>query len=129
MDPPRHPGGFAMLLRRRRFGWSRRGKVLVMTVLMVPVLFGATLVSTDTAVLVNAEAQLKTAADAAALASAMQLMVNTRVTGTTSIATCMGNAQTVAINVASRNAVLGAAPVLTSNPSNSPSGDVVIGFL
>jgi Flp pilus assembly protein TadG len=115
--------------RRRRAGRSRRGKILVMTALMVPVLFGAALVSTDTAVLCNAEAQLKTAADASALAAAMQLMVNTRITGTTSIATCMTNAQTVAARVASQNQVLGTGAVLSANAANAASGDVVIGYL
>src|SRR3954467_3800726 len=98
--------------RRRRAGRTRRGKILVMTALMVPVLFGATLLSTDTAVLVNAEAQLKTAADASALAGAMQLVDETRLRGATNPASLMSTARSRTIAVAAQNLVLGSAPAL-----------------
>ena len=66
---------YIQLAKRR----TRRGQVAIMTCLMVPVLLGAALISTDTAILMSAEAQMKTSADAAALAGAMALVDETRV--------------------------------------------------
>jgi Flp pilus assembly protein TadG len=102
---------------------------MVLTAVMAPVLFGAALVSTDTVVIVNAEAQMKTAADAAALAGAMALVDETRVRGSTNLTSLMSSARAKAISVATTNPVLEAKPVIQDNPSNSPSGDVVIGYL
>ncbi len=111
-----------MRIPRGRRSRSRRGKILAMTVLMVPVLFGATLVSTDTAILVNAEAQLKTAADASALAGVMVLADETRLRGATDLSSLMITARSKAIAVSATNLVLGASPVLSQ-------GDIVIGYL
>ena len=118
-----------MNLRRQRNAAKRRGKILVLTAVMAPVLFGAALVSTDTVVIVNAEAQMKTAADAAALAGAMALVDETRVRGATDLTSLMSSARAKAISVATTNRVLEAVPVIQDNSSNSPSGDVVIGYL
>ena len=108
---------------------DRRGKILVMTVLMTPVLFGAALVSTDTAVLLNAEAQLKTMADASALAGAMTLADETRLRGTTNLASLMSTARSKVISVAASNQVLNTPAVLADNPTNATTGDIVIGYL
>jgi len=90
--------------------------------MILPVLFGAAMLSVGTAVLVNAEAQMKAAADGAALAGAMALADATRVRGTTDLTSLMSTARTASISVASRNLVLGTAPVVAG-------GDIVIGYL
>lgn len=118
-----------MRVRRSRAWRDRQGKILVMTVLMTPVLFGAALVSTDTAILVNAEAQLKTAADAAALSGAMVLADETRLRGTTSLTSLMSTARSKVISVASSNQVLNSPTLIADNPKNATSGDVIIGYL
>lgn len=114
---------------RRRARSSRLGKLMVMTAVMTPVLFGAALLSADTAVLANTEAQLKTMADASALAGVMQLADNSRLTGTSSLSGLMATARSAAIAVGQKNYVLGAPPVIADNPTNSTTGDVVIGYL
>ncbi len=116
-------------IARRRVFRSRPGKVMVMTMLLMPVLFGTTLMSSDTAVLVNAEAQMKSMADASALAGAMALAAETRLQNATDISSLMTDARSRAITVASRNSVLGVSGVLANNVSNTMSGDIVIGTL
>ena len=108
---------------------SRRGKILAMTALMMPVLFGSVLVSTDTMILVNAECQLKTMADASALAGAMVLASDSRLAGTTNLTSLMSTARAKVIAVSTKNLVLGASPLLANNPTNSSTGDIVIGYL
>ena len=106
--------------------WSKRsGTILAMTALMMPVMFGAVLVSADTAVLVAAEAQLKCAADAAALAGAMVLADETRLRGTTNLASLMSNSRSNAISIAASNYVLGSSAILADNQTNNTSGDIV----
>lgn len=114
---------------RRRFPKSRRGKILVMTALLIPVLFGAALVSTDTAVLVNAHAQLETVADASALGGAMVLADETRLRNATNLSALMATARTKVIAIAGQNRVLNAAPVVANNSTNLATGDIVIGYL
>lgn len=118
-----------MRVVRRPSARGRKGKILIMTALLTPVLFGAALISTDTAVLSNAEAQLKTAADASALAAAMSLAGESRLTGTATLTALMSAARTKAISVAGKNSVLGSPVLLNDNPSNSTSGDVMVGYL
>ena len=115
---------------RQAGSWRERGgKILAMSALMMPVMFGAALVSTDTAVLTAAEAQLKCAADSASLAGAMILADETRLRGTTNLASLMTTSRSKAISIAASNHVLGSPAVLANNLTNTTTGDIVIGYL
>jgi hypothetical protein len=81
----------------------------------------------DVAIITTARAQLKTVADAAAMAGAYQLADNYRVRGGTNLTTEVSNAQSLAKSTGQANKVLGQPAVIIDNPSNSPTGDVVIG--
>jgi Flp pilus assembly protein TadG len=113
--------------RPRAWRWVR-GHSLVMTAALMPVIVGVMGLSVDTAVLATARAQLKTVADAAALAGAQQLADNGRLQGSTNLTPEINNAMTAAQNTGQANAVLGQAAVLLGNPSNSASGDIVVGY-
>ncbi len=103
MRSVRHPS--------RRF-LRRRGKILILAGLLMPVLVGGVALSVDTGVIATADAQLKTATDAAALAGARELISEARFKGTTDMATEITNAQTRAVGRGLTNAVLGIAPTI-----------------
>lgn len=102
------------------------GKVLALFGALLPFLVGGMALSVDTGVLGTARAQLQTAADAAALAGAMQLALYRNPAGT---ATMMAQARARAIARASTNRILGEPAVLRDNPQNTPAGEIVIGAL
>jgi hypothetical protein len=106
---------------------KQRGASVALLALLLPVLIGFVAVSVDVAVITTARAQLKTAADAAAMAGAYHLADNYRVQGGTVLTTEFNNAQSHAKITAQANKVLGQPAVIVDNPSNSPGGDVVIG--
>jgi hypothetical protein len=88
----------------------------------------------DLGVIAIAHAQLQTVADAAALAGARQLAGDWRLTtNSTTLATGMTAAMTAArakaIAIGQANSVLNHAAQINDNPTNSPSGDVVIGYI
>jgi Flp pilus assembly protein TadG len=116
-------------LSRRGLGRFRAGKFLVLSALLLPVLLGTMALSVDYSVQAAAQAQLRTAADAAALAGAMKLTGDARLAYSTNLATQMTAARAQAATVATANPVLGATPVVLDNASNSTSGDVVIGYV
>jgi Flp pilus assembly protein TadG len=116
------------LARAQRWSWLK-GQALIMTALITPVLMSGALISTDTAILVAGRAQMQSMTDGAALAGAQQLADDNRLTGTTNIATEMAAAQTQATSIAQSNRVLSATPVITSNPQNASTGQIVTGYL
>jgi len=107
---------------------SWRGNSLVMTAVFLPVLVGMVALAVDTAVLATARAQLKTVADSAALAGAIQLADNARVQGSMSLTTETTNAMSRAQTAGQANTVLGKSAVLLSNSGNSATGDMVVGY-
>lgn len=112
----------------RRFS---RGTTIAMTAVLAPVLVGFTALSVDLGVRATAQAQLGTAADAAALAGAAALVTERRFSLTPitdaspEIAAAQARAAVVAGNDANR--VLGDHPVIHGNTANASSGDVVVG--
>jgi Flp pilus assembly protein TadG len=118
-----------MRLRRLRLPRLSRGKVLVLTAFLMPVIVGGLALSVDTAIVAEGRAQLQTVADAAALAGALQLADNNRVTGTNNINPEMNAAQAMAVAIGQKNLVLTDVPVFQTNNGNSPNGDIVIGYL
>jgi hypothetical protein len=113
---------------RSRSPTMSRGMSLMLTALVLPAMFAFVSVAVDTAILATARAQLKTVADAAALAGAMQLADNVRIQGSTNLSPEITNAQTRAQAAGQANSVLGQAAVLLPNSNNSASGDTVVGY-
>jgi Flp pilus assembly protein TadG len=113
-------------IRRKR---SLKGQIMLMTAILTPVLLGGALISSDTAVLVSARAQMQSMTDASALAAAQQLVSDTRLSGTANITAQMNAANSNAVSISAKNPVLNATPVMNSNPTNSASGQIVVGYL
>ena len=113
----------------RRAIRHRRGMATVLFATLLPLIIGFTALSVDTAVISVARSQLSTAADAAALAGAMQLATADRVKGPTDLTTQITAANSQAVSLGTSNKVLGAAPVVNSNVSNASTGQIRVGYL
>ena len=74
-----------MRIRKRAASRRSRGKILVMTAILIPAIMGFMALSTDVAVLATARAQLRTVSDAAALSGAMKLADDQRIKGVTNL--------------------------------------------
>lgn len=108
---------------------GRGGKVLVLfAILLVPVC-GLLALSVDVGVIAVARAELQTAADAAALAGAMQLTGTERLKQNPNMTNLVSMAHTQPTTVANANSVLNTSVKVDSNTTNSTSGDVVVGYL
>ena len=107
----------------------RNGVVLVLTAVMLAVMVGFVAFAIDLGVLCLARAEAQNAADAAALAGAMELLDQDLLTGTSDLSDDIEAARLQAVDFAARNPVRYAAPVVDPNYSNDPSGDVVVGYL
>ncbi len=118
-----------MRYRQRSRVRTPRGKLLVMTAILMPVLTGCLAIAVDIAVVATARSALPNAAGAAALAGVMQLATENRVRGSSDLSSEMANAQTQAIQLASLNSTLGQSTILLNNISNASGGDVVVGYL
>ncbi|MFO0891497.1 MAG: pilus assembly protein TadG-related protein [Isosphaeraceae bacterium] len=102
---------------------------MVLFGMMLPVFIGFVALAVDVSMIAVARNQLSTAADAAALAGAQQLASENRVRGTTDLAAEMTAANNLAQSFAQANRVLGAAPVVSTNPYNSATGQIQVGYL
>jgi hypothetical protein len=100
-----------------------------MAAILLPVFIGFAALAIDTAVVAVARSQMSTAADAAALAGAMQLATEDRVRGATSLTTEIIAANKQAVSLATSNNVLGSAPVVSANASNQSGGQIMVGYL
>jgi hypothetical protein len=107
---------------------GRRGMSFAMLANMFTVLLGFAGRCIDVGVVALSRDQLQTVADAAALAGARQLADPKRVSPTYSLTTAEGLARTRVIAIAKANTTLGQAGVVLDNPTNDPSGDVVLGY-
>ncbi|RUL86727.1 pilus assembly protein TadG-related protein [Tautonia sociabilis] len=118
------------LAPRRRSGRPRRrGATMVLTAVMMTTILGFVALAVDTMVLAVAKHQLSTAADAGALAGAAALADERRFAPDAPLDDIMAAAHERAELFAERNPVLGRPPVLYPNPSNSPDGDIVLGYI
>jgi|SRR5579864_524121 len=130
-SPFHHRKGQVMLIRKSVKRWRPRGKILVMTVLLLPALLGLMALSTDVGIICAGRAQMQVAADAGALAGAMKLVADQRLINSqwlSSLSSETKAAQAQAKKIAQANKVLNATPVINDNATNSASGDVVVGF-
>src|SRR6476660_7865249 len=100
----------------------RRGAAAVMFGLMLPVFIGIVSLAVDTSMIAVARSQLSTAADSAALASAMALATENRVRGSTTLASEIATANTQALAFARNNTVIGSVPVVSANTNNAATG-------
>jgi Flp pilus assembly protein TadG len=113
--------------RRRR---ARRGNSILLLTLALPVFVGFVALAVDTGMLGVAQAELSTASDAAALAGAQQLADDERLTGTANVAAEVTAANASAASIGQANSVLGVAPLIVQNTSNSAGhGDILVGYL
>ncbi len=100
---------------------KRHGKFLVFTVLFSVVLMGFAALAVDIGVMSATRAQLKTVADAGALAGARQLVSDNRLSSTYTPTAEVSTANSKAISVGQANTVFGQAAVIQS-------GDVLVGY-
>lgn len=109
----------------------RRGNVILLMGLLLPVFMAIMALSIDVGAVALARAQLQTVSDAAALAGAQQLLETQRLQMGAVDGVDISSAQTSAVAFAAGNRVLGDGAVLLPNASNSNSGteDIVIGYL
>lgn len=114
------------VLRVRR---DRKALAAVLFALLLPLFVGFTALSIDSGVVCVAQAQLSTAADAAALAGARQLASDTRLTGNADMTSLITLANNQAVTLAGANNVLGLPVDVVGNASNSAGGDVLVGYL
>ncbi len=101
---------------------GRRGKILVLTGALMPVLVGGVGLTVDTGLLGAGRAHIRTSSDAGSLAGALQLAAPSRLMGTAIMTDLIANAQTAAIARGQSNAVLGQTPTIGS-------GDVTVGYI
>ena len=109
----------------------RRGaSILAMLAMLMPVVMGGLAISVDLAVIVTARGQLRTAADAAAVAGANRLALPLAA-GVPVAAADVTAAQTAAIAVAAGNQVLQVNTTLLANSANTNTGteDIVVGYI
>jgi Flp pilus assembly protein TadG len=108
---------------------SRRGKVLLMSALLLPVVMGGMAISIDYGMIAAAQGQLRVSADGAALAGAIKLADDRRLQAVTDLSPEIAAAQAAATATAQANKVLTQTPVIQANSGNSSSGDIVVGYL
>jgi Flp pilus assembly protein TadG len=97
--------------------------------LMLPVFIGFAALAVDTSMIAVARGQLNTASDAAALAGAMGLSSENRVRGATDLTTEITAANSQAVAFAQKNTAIGSTPIISTNTSNSSTGQIVVGYL
>jgi Flp pilus assembly protein TadG len=113
----------------RHAAGHRRGTTAVAAAVLLPAFVAFAALATDTAMVAVARSQLSTAADAAALAGAMQLATEDRVRGATSLTSEITAANSQSVSLATSNRVLGSAPGVTANTSNASGGQIMVGYL
>lgn len=107
----------------------RKGAVIALIAVMMPVFVGLAALSADIAVLAAARSQMQTVSDAAALSAVRQLASDRRVEMPISLATEITAAHARLRAITSKNRVLGQAPVLNYTTGVANGADVVFGFL
>lgn len=112
----------------RRNAAPRRGIVLFLTLFLMVFLLGIAAFAVDLGFYVNTQTEMQRAADAAAIAAAWDLIEKTPPGGSRSLSNEISTARDRAVDFVSANAVSGGLAI-DGNLSNTPSGDVVIGYL
>ena len=107
----------------------RRGAVAVFVVVSLVTLLGFAALAVDVGRLYVARSELQSAADAAALAGAWELVNEDRLKGPGELQTVLNAVRQKVASVAGLNPSMGIGPLVDLNYDNSVDGDVVLGHL
>jgi Flp pilus assembly protein TadG len=118
-----------MKARFSNTGRSRRGAITIVSAILMVVLLALTAFAVDMGYIIVVRTQLQNAADASALAGTSQLLDQSLLTGTPNQCQAIANAVNQAQQFSHANTAGGVAVALPDNPSNSPCGDIVCGYL
>jgi hypothetical protein len=117
-------------IRRKGPNGRRRGTMIAVAAIILTAFMAFVALAIDLGVIAVAQAQLQSVADGAALAGARQLATERRMNpAVTNLSPEMTAARTKAIAIGQANLVLSHAALINDNPSNTATGDVVIGYL
>ncbi len=108
---------------------ARRGHTLLLFAIILPLCLGLVALCVDTAMIGVSQAELQTAADAGALAGAQQLADDHRMQGISSLGNEIGAANASAATIGQANFVLGQAPYIKQDTTNTGQGDIQVGYL
>lgn len=117
------------MLRHSLRNRTRRGVIIPLTAFLMVFLIGIVAFAVDLGYVVTVQTEMQRAADGAAAAAAWDLYETSLASGSSNLTTEIGSARDTAVSFAASNRVDAAAPVLNPNTSNTPGGDVVIGYL
>jgi Flp pilus assembly protein TadG len=106
---------------------ARQGTITILAALMSIVLVGMVAFCVDIGYVLSAKEDLQRSADSAALAACWEF--GSRLAKGTTTTAAAGYARTTAAQYASLNRVTGSPVLLNTNTSNSPDGDVVLGYI
>lgn len=106
---------------------SRRGTITILAAIMCIVLVGMVAFCVDIGYVLSAKEDLQRSADASALAACWEYGKQLGKGNSSAVASTY--ARTTAAQYAALNRVTGDAMTLNTNASNSPSGDVVLGYI
>ncbi len=108
---------------------ARKGYTITMFALLLPVTVGFVALCVDTAMVGVAQGNLQTAADGGALAGAQQLADDYRLQGISDLTNEVAAANAKAQSIGQANYVLGQAPMIKQDTTNSGQGDILVGYL
>jgi Flp pilus assembly protein TadG len=108
---------------------ARRGVIIPLTAILMVFLVGFVAFAVDLGYVVTVQTEMQRAADSAASAAAWDLYEKSLGSGSSNLSYEIDEARDSAVTYAASNRVDAAAPVINPNTSNSPNGDVVIGYL
>ena len=108
---------------------ERRGVIIPLVAALMVVLFGFIAFSVDIGYIAKSRQELQTAADAAALAGANQLLNRSALQGSYSTTATIAAVQTSAQQYAAQNASAGVSVQLNANSANDAGGDIVCGTI
>lgn len=118
---------FALPATRRLGQQHRRGTVTVLAAFLSIVMLGMVAFSVDVGYILSCKEELQRTADAAAMAAAWEYA--SQLADGSEQAACELAARSAAATVATGNVIGRVAPALAANHSNSPSGDLVLGYV
>src|SRR4051794_8763104 len=119
----------AATMNRRHFKQrqSRKGTIVILAAFLSIVLVGMVAFCVDIGYVLSAKEDMQRSADSAALAACWEY--GARLAKGNTNANAAGYARTTAATYASLNRVTGSPMLLNANTANSPTGDVVFGYI
>lgn len=108
---------------------NRRGVIIPLTAVLLVFLIGFIAFAVDLGYVVTVQTEMQRTADSAATAAAWDLFETSLATGSPNLSAEIATARDTAVAYAASNRVDAGNPALNPNTSNSPGGDVVVGYL